>query len=137
MLIENEHREYMVHSTLMFPEGSRVGMNVQPVDIHVAEKEAMSHEKNEDSCLSLFGVDGHLHCRSHSPCASVQLNRGGYMNPQSSGFPRRAMNVLEPIYLKVIVNSLYTGDSFRLTLLLGYPVAMIVARSNPKVRACF
>ena len=49
MLIENEHREYMVHSTLMFPEGSRVGMNVQPVDIHVMKREGMSHEKNEDS----------------------------------------------------------------------------------------
>ncbi len=39
MLIENEYREYMVHSTLMFPEGSRVGMNVQPVDIHVMKRE--------------------------------------------------------------------------------------------------
>ncbi len=39
MLIENEYREYMVHSTLMFPEETQVGMNVQPFDIHVMKKE--------------------------------------------------------------------------------------------------
>jgi spermidine/putrescine ABC transporter ATP-binding subunit len=40
MLIENRYREYMVHSTQMFPEGSYVGMNVQPFDIHVMKREA-------------------------------------------------------------------------------------------------
>jgi len=39
MLIENEFREYMVHRTMMFPEGSRVGMNIQPHDIHVMKRE--------------------------------------------------------------------------------------------------
>lgn len=39
MLIENEYREYMVHRTMMFPEGSRVGMNIQPHDIHVMKRE--------------------------------------------------------------------------------------------------
>ncbi len=43
--------------------------------------------------------------------------------------------VLEPIYLKVIVNSFILATlSTLFCLLLGYPVAMIVARSNPKVR---
>ena len=39
MLIENEYREYMVHSTLASPEGSVVGMTVQPFDIHVMKRE--------------------------------------------------------------------------------------------------
>lgn len=39
MLIENEFREYTVHRTMMFPEGSRVGMNIQPFDIHVMKRE--------------------------------------------------------------------------------------------------
>jgi len=39
MLVENEYREYMIHSTLMHPEGSQVGMNIQPFDIHLMKKE--------------------------------------------------------------------------------------------------
>lgn len=43
--------------------------------------------------------------------------------------------VLEPIYLKVIVNSfVLAAISTLFCLVLGYPVAMIVARANPKVR---
>jgi len=38
MLIENEYREYMVHRTVMFPEGSRVGMKIQPADIQVMKR---------------------------------------------------------------------------------------------------
>ena len=38
MLIETDRREYMVHRTMMFPEGSRVGMNIQPADIQVMKK---------------------------------------------------------------------------------------------------
>ena len=55
---------------------------------------------------------------------------------QSSGFSTQSYErVLEPIYLKVIVNSFILATlSTLFCLLLGYPVAMIVARSNPKVR---
>ncbi|HOQ75959.1 MAG TPA: ABC transporter permease [Thermoclostridium sp.] len=43
--------------------------------------------------------------------------------------------VLEPIYLKVIVNSFVLATISTLCcLVLGYPVAMIVSRANPKVR---
>lgn len=43
--------------------------------------------------------------------------------------------VLEPIYLKVIVNSFVLATISTLCcLVLGYPVAMIVSRVNPKVR---
>lgn len=43
--------------------------------------------------------------------------------------------VLEPIYLKVIMNSLVLAAvSTLFCLVLGYPVALIVARANPKVR---
>jgi len=38
MLIETKHREYLVQRTMMFPEGSRVGMNIQPADIQVMKK---------------------------------------------------------------------------------------------------
>lgn len=38
MLIENEQREYMVHRTMMFPVGSKVGMNIQPADIQVMKR---------------------------------------------------------------------------------------------------
>ena len=44
--------------------------------------------------------------------------------------------VSEPIYLKVIVNSFILATlSTLFCLALGYPVAMIVARANPKVRS--
>jgi len=43
--------------------------------------------------------------------------------------------VLEPIYLKVIINSFVLATISTLCcLVLGYPVAMIVSRANPKVR---
>lgn len=43
--------------------------------------------------------------------------------------------VLEPIYLKVIMNSfVLAAVSTLFCLVLGYPVALIVARANPKVR---
>lgn len=38
MLIETEHREFLVQRTVSFPEGSRVGMKVQPADIQVMKR---------------------------------------------------------------------------------------------------
>lgn len=38
MLIESDSREYLVQRTMMFPEGSVVGMNVQPADIQVMKR---------------------------------------------------------------------------------------------------
>jgi spermidine/putrescine transport system ATP-binding protein len=44
MLIESDAREYLVHRTMMFPVGSKVGMNVQPADIQVMKREAAIDE---------------------------------------------------------------------------------------------
>lgn len=38
-LIENDNRGYLVHSTTMFPVGTKVGMNVLPSDIQVMRRE--------------------------------------------------------------------------------------------------
>ena len=38
ILVENSFRDYIVHSTLMEPPGSEVGLMVTPVDIHVMRK---------------------------------------------------------------------------------------------------
>ncbi len=38
MFIETDRREFMVHRTVSFPVGSRVGMNVQPADIQVMKR---------------------------------------------------------------------------------------------------
>ncbi|HRX42287.1 MAG TPA: ABC transporter ATP-binding protein [Clostridia bacterium] len=38
MFVANDHREYMVHSTIMFPVGTDVGMNISPMDIQVMKR---------------------------------------------------------------------------------------------------
>ena len=38
MLIQTDHREFLVQRTVSFPEGSRVGMRVQPADIQVMKR---------------------------------------------------------------------------------------------------
>ena len=38
MMIEGENYTWMVHSTVMAPEGSEVGLNIMPDDIHIMKK---------------------------------------------------------------------------------------------------
>ncbi len=48
MLIESDRREFLVHRTMMFPVGSRVGMNVQPFDIQVMKRGNISEEEESE-----------------------------------------------------------------------------------------
>jgi spermidine/putrescine transport system ATP-binding protein len=137
MLIETDHREFLVQRTVSFPEGSRVGMVVQPADIQVMKRRG-AEMKARMRLLSLpYGA--WLVVFVTLPLVLVLLygiTSGDIHDVSTWRFTlENFARFGEPIYIKVMVDSLWLAVvSTLVCLVLGYPVAMIIARTNLRYR---